>query len=67
MKRKASLSKEWKGKIKLKDGPRFPTCYCCNNSFGPIHFNKVKKLIHRYIRRVEDQHLKEEIEEELDE
>lgn len=59
--KKTPLHKEWNNKIKLHGGSYFPECNCCNNNFGPIHFKNNKKLIHRFIRRVDKQKFIEEI------
>jgi hypothetical protein len=53
--KKSPLKKEWRNVPKLEGGPYWPICNCCNGGFGPIHYKKNKRLMHRFIRHRQKQ------------
>lgn len=48
--KESPLKREWYNVPKIEGGPYWPTCNCCNGTFGPPH-GENKRRIHRYIRR----------------
>jgi len=60
----SALKKDWYNVPKLEGGPYWPTCNCCNGGFGPIHYKKNKKLIHRHIRHRKAQEIHYLVQEE---